>query len=112
MLSFYSSRCSLEFHANAVVMFSGQIQIFLILLGPKEASWGRVWDLFDHCLPRHFTYNHHFNSYILELCEKVPCTLSGQDQKDYKEAGAIREACLEIFGTAVLLFSLCGTENL
>lgn len=102
----------LKISTNANVMFSDQIQIFLILLGPKEASRGRVWDLFDHCHLRHFTDNLHIDCYILELCEKVPCTISGQDQKDYKKACAITEACLEIISTAVLLFLLCGTKNL
>lgn len=93
-------------------MFSDQIQIFLILLGPKEASRDCVWDLFDRCHLRHFTDNLHFNCYILELCEKVPYTVSGQDQKDYKEACAINKACLEIISTTELLFLLCGTNNL
>lgn len=33
-------------HTNAIVMFSDQIQICLILLGPKETSGGCVWDFF------------------------------------------------------------------
>lgn len=93
-------------------MFSGQIQIFLILLGPKETSRGCVWDLFDRCHLRHFTDNLHFNSYILEICEKVPNTISGQDQKDYEEGSAINEACLEIISTAELLFFIRDTKNL
>lgn len=101
-----------ESHLNAIVMFSDQIQIFLILLGPKETSRGCVWDLFDCCRLRHFTDNLHFNSYLLELCEKVPYTISGQDQKDYKEACAINEACLELISTAELLLLLCGTKKL
>lgn len=92
-------------------MFSDQIQIFLILHGPKETSRGCVWDLFDCCHLRHFTDNLHFNSHILELCEKVPYTISGQDQKDYKEA-CMKEACLEIISTAELLFLLYVTRNL
>lgn len=83
-------------------MFSDQIQICLLLLGPKEASRGCVWDLFDRCHLGHFTDNHRFNAYLLELGEKVPRTISGQDQKDYKEACAISEACLEIFSTVAL----------
>lgn len=97
-------------HTNAIVMFSDQIQIFLILSGPKETSRGRVWDFFDRCYLRHLTDNLHFHSYILELCEKVPYTISGQDQKDYAKVCAIKEACLEIISTAELLFLLCGTR--
>lgn len=85
-------------------MFSDKITIFLILLGLEETSQGRVWNLFDHCHLRHFIDNLHFNPYVLELCEKVPHTISGQDQKDYTEACAIREACLEIISTAELWY--------
>lgn len=99
-------------HTNAIVMFSDQIQVCLILLGPKETSRGCVWDLFDCCHLRHFTDNLHINSYVLELCEKVPNTISGQDQKDYKEACVIKEACLEIISTVEeLFFFLCSARN-
>lgn len=77
-------------------MFSDQIPIFLILLGPEEASQGCVWNLFDRCHLRCFSDSLRFNHDLLELCEKVPCKTSGQDQKDYTQACAIKEACLEI----------------
>lgn len=71
-------------------MFPDQIQIFLVLHGPQETSRGCVWDLFDRCHLRHFVDNLHIHYYILELCEKVPCSISGQDQKDYQEGCAIK----------------------
>lgn len=77
-------------------MFSDEIPIFLILLGPKEASRGCARHLFDRCHLRRFRDSLRFNHYLLELCEKVPRKTSGQDQKDYTEACAIKEACLEI----------------
>lgn len=77
-------------YTNAIVMFPDQIQIFLVLHGPQETSRGCVWDLFDHCHLRHFIDNLHIHPYILELCEKVPCSISGQDQKDYQEGCAIK----------------------
>lgn len=92
-------------------MFSDQIQIFLILLGPQETSRGCVWDFFDSCHLHHLTDNLHFDSYILELCEKVSCTISGQDQKDYAEACAMNEACLEIISKTVLLFLHSGFKK-
>lgn len=87
-------------------MFPGQIQVFLILPGPKEAPRDSVWDLFDPCDLHHFTDNLHFNRYVLEICEKDSCTTSRQDQKDCTEACAINEACLELISTTVG-FTLC-----
>lgn len=87
-------------HTDAIVMFSDQIPIFLILLGPKEASQGCARNLFDRCHLRHFSDSLHLNYDLLELCEKVPCKTSGQDQKDCTEACAIEEARLEIISTA------------
>lgn len=89
----------LQAHTDAIVMFSDQIPIFLVLLGPKEASQGCARDLFDRCHLRRFSDNLRFDHNLLELCEKVPCKTSGQDQKDYTEARAIKEACLEIIST-------------
>lgn len=86
-------------HTDAIVMFSDQIPILLILLGPKEASQGCAGNLFDRCHLRCFSDSLHFNHDLLELCEKVPRKTSGQDQKDYSEACAIKEACLEIIST-------------
>lgn len=73
-------------------MFSDQIPIFLILRGPKEASQGCTRNLFDHCHLCRFSDSLCFNCDLLELCEKVPCKTSGQDQKDYAKACAIKEA--------------------
>lgn len=101
-----------ESHTNAIVMFTDQIQIFLILHGPKETSRDSVWDLFDRCQLCHFTDSLHFNCYVLQLFEKDTCATSGQDQKDYKEACAIKEARLELINTAILLLLVCGTKNL
>lgn len=86
-------------HTDTIVMFSDQIPIFLVLLGPKEASQRCARNLFDHCHLRRFSDSLRFNRDLLELCEKVPCKTSGQDQKDYTEACAIKEACLEIIST-------------
>lgn len=93
-------------------MFSDQIQIFLILLEPKETSRDSLWDLFDHCQLCRYTDNLHFNCYVLQLSEKDPCETSGQDQKDYKEVCAVKEAHPEIISTAVLLLLPHGTKNL
>lgn len=86
-------------HTDVIVVFSDQIPIFLILLGPKEAPQGCARNLFDHCHLRRFSDSLRFNYDLLELCEKVPRKTSGQDQKDYTEACAIKEACLEIIST-------------
>lgn len=86
-------------HTDAIVMFSDQNPNFFILLGPKEASWGCARNLFDRCHLRHFSDSLRFNRDLLELCEKVPRKTSGQDQKDYTEACAIKEACREIIST-------------
>lgn len=79
---------------HEIVMFSDQIQIYLIRHGPKETTRGSVWNLFDPCHLRHFTDNLHFHYYVLEICEKDPCTTSWQDQKDNEEAWAIMKLAL------------------
>lgn len=93
-------------------MFSDQIPIFLILLGPKETTRGCARNLFDRCHLRHFSDNPRFNHDLLELREKVPRKTPGQDQKDYTAACAIKEACLEIISTAKkkMYFSLWKQE--
>ena len=90
-------------HLNAHIVFADQIQIYHVLHEPKEASRGCVWDLFELCQPRHFSDSLHFNTYLLELCEKVSYPASGQDQKDYTEAHAIDEVCLEIIQNSCFL---------
>lgn len=93
-------------------MFSDQVQVFLILLGPKETSRSCFWTFFYLCHLRHHVDNLHFHPYILELCEKSTRPISGQDQKDYTEACAINEACLEIISMTVWLYLLCGFKHL
>lgn len=98
-------------YTDAIVTFPDQIQIFLVLLGPQETSRDCVWDLFDPCHLRHFSDNLHIHHYILELCEKVPCSISGQDQKDYQKGCAIKKACLDLHQhSGTLVFTLQYTS--